>query len=303
MNPHRLKAYILLLIVTLIWGAASVVIKLTLEGIDPLPFLSYRFLISALISLFYLKQIKNIFSEPKGVIFSVLAYSVLSTTIALGFLFLGLDVTTVLNLSLITLAAPLLTEFAGVYFLSEKLTKREKVGSLIAFFGTILTVVEPVIQEGINMGSLYGNFMILLYLLADVSSVIILKKLLRNKIDPIGLANFSFVVGFITILPFTLFQMKGLIPLLESVKNISLFTHAGVWYMAVFSGTVAYALRNKAQKTIEVGEAALFAYLTSLASVPLAVVILKEKITLLYVIGAFIILAGVVIAEYKKKGK
>ncbi|PJA42810.1 EamA family transporter, partial [Candidatus Woesebacteria bacterium CG_4_9_14_3_um_filter_39_10] len=43
MNPHRLKAYILLLIVAVIWGIAGPVIKFTLGGFPPLLFLTYRF--------------------------------------------------------------------------------------------------------------------------------------------------------------------------------------------------------------------------------------------------------------------
>ena len=39
----RIKAYILILIVTIIWGVASPIIKYTLDGFDPLSFLTYRF--------------------------------------------------------------------------------------------------------------------------------------------------------------------------------------------------------------------------------------------------------------------
>ena len=43
----------MLLAVVVIWGVAGPVIKFTLEGIDPLPFFSYRLAISAVISIFF----------------------------------------------------------------------------------------------------------------------------------------------------------------------------------------------------------------------------------------------------------
>ena len=55
------------------------------------------------------------------------------------------------------------------------------------------------------------------------------------------------------------------------------------------------------QKSIEIGEASLFAYLYPLFSTPLAVVWLGEKITPMFIVGAVVITIGVVIAEIKKR--
>lgn len=70
--------------------------------------------------------------------------------------------------------------------------------------------------------------------------------------------------------------------------------------MALLSGSLAYFLFNKAQKTIEIGEASLFAYLYPIFSTPLAVLWLGEKITPIFMVGAIIIALGVFVAEVKK---
>lgn len=75
----------------------------------------------------------------------------------------------------------------------------------------------------------------------------------------------------------------------------------GVLYMALFSGSLAYYLSNKAQKTIEIGEQSLFSYLNPLFSIPLAVFWLGETITPLFIAGSVVVTAGVIIAETKKK--
>src|SRR6266498_3122181 len=108
MNPARLRAYTLLLMVSFIWGAAIVVLKYTLNGIHPLPFLTYRFFISAVIAIFAIAFTKHALPTSMRTWTAITVYSFLSTTFALGFLFLGLDRTTVLNITIMTLAAPLI---------------------------------------------------------------------------------------------------------------------------------------------------------------------------------------------------
>ena len=71
--------------------------------------------------------------------------------------------------------------------------------------------------------------------------------------------------------------------------------------MAIISGTFAFWLSNKAQKSIEIGEQSLFSYLYPLFSLPLAVIWLGEKVTSMHIIGGVIIVIGVAIAEVKKK--
>lgn len=298
MNSARSKAYFFLLLTAIIWGVAAVVIKFTLKGISPLPFLTYRFFLSALIALISFIFIKPKLPKKPILIIWVIIFSLLSTVFGLGFLFLGLNQTTVLNLSLIALIGPLLLALAGVIFLKEHMTKREKIGAAVAFGGAFFTIIEPVLESGGGLGSLSGNILIILYLVSDITSVIILKKLLRDNISALTLTHISFLIAFLVILPIYLTRYN-FSDLGNTIANLSLVYHAGVWYMAIFSGTIAYALRAKAQKTIKVEQASLFGYLTTVFTAPLAVLWLGEQITPLFVIGALIIASGVFIAEFK----
>lgn len=199
-----------------------------------------------------------------------------------------------------TLAAPLLAQYAGVIFLHEHITKREKIGTFIALLGTGITLIEPLLEGGLALGGITGNLLVLAYLAGDIASVILLKKMLTEKINPIMLTHVSFIVGLITIIPITVL-FYGVFPFVNTVASLPYEYHLGVLYMAVLSGTVAYALRAKAQKAIDVGEASLFAYITPLFSAPLALIFLKEEITPLFIIGGIIVAVGVVIAEYRKR--
>ena len=85
------------------------------------------------------------------------------------------------------------------------------------------------------------------------------------------------------------------------IYNIPTSAWLGIIYMAVVSGNIAYILNNMGQKTIELSEAAPFAYLYPIFSAILAVILLGDKLTTTIIVGSIITLTGVVIAETKKR--
>jgi drug/metabolite transporter (DMT)-like permease len=299
MNHSRLKAYILLIIVTIIWALAEPIIKFTLGGFSPLIFLTYRFGLASIVSVACFLIFGFRIPKDTKTRWEILLYGLVTSTFSLGLLFFGLQNTTVLNTLLITLINPLLVSIAGVKFLQEHVTLKEKIGMGIAFIGTVLTVVEPLLENGSSLTRLSGNIMVVLYLIFAAIGVILGKKLLRKDVDPLTLTNTAFIVGFVTLLPFALPQIIS--SNFRVITSPSIPYHLGVFYMAFLSGTLAYLLSNKAQKTIEVGEAAVFSYLYPIFATPLAVLWLGEKITPFFIIGGVIIAVGVAVAEIKKR--
>lgn len=304
MNPprSRLKAYILLLIVAVIWGIAGPVIKITLGSIPPDLFILYRFLISAIISLtiFIFNGIK--LPKDKTSLIELFTYCLLNSSISLGLLFWGTSKTSLLDMSLISLFGPLLLVTAGYFFLKDRITKREKIGTLIAFIGALIIGISPLIGSTTGDGRLFGNILIFLSLVSGATCGVLSKRLMRNGVSPPMLANLSFVVGFLTILLFvTIFHPLSY--LLNSIDYLSPSVWLGIFYMAAISGNVAYILNNIGQKTIELSEAAPFAYLYPIFSGFLAIILLGDKLTLPIAIGSLITLAGVFLAEWKKARK
>lgn len=296
----RTKAYFSIIIATIIWGIAGPIIKFTLEGIQPIPFLTYRFGLSAFVGIItFLLHGYSIPKDPKTLII-LLVHAFFTSTIALGLLFFGLENTTVLEMTIITLAVPVLTSTAGAYFLREHITKREKIGMGIALLGTLFTVFEPLFLSGNSSMRFSGNILIFLYIVANILPVILAKKLLRLGVSANALTQTSFIVGFLSFIPIVLFN-PGLQNFTNDIINLEFKYHLGVWFMAFLSGSLAYYLYNKAQKTIEVGDASVFAYLYPIFSTPLAVLWLGEKITPAFITGGIIIIIGVIIAELKGK--
>jgi drug/metabolite transporter (DMT)-like permease len=301
MSKHRLSAYIYLLAASIIWGVAVPIIKYTLYNFPPLIFLVYRFWISASIGVGILFLTRPKLPKDPLTMLNVGVISILTTTIALGLLFVGVERTTSMSTNVLGAITPLLTAVAGVIFLKEHMSRLEKIGATIAVLGTLLSVVEPVLASEGNVlyATITGNVIIFISLLIGVVTTILTKILLRKAIEPAALTTIVFIIGFITTVPLALSQYS-LMQIFTTIAHAPLIAHLGVIYMAVFSGTLAYFFSYKGMKSIEVGEASIFAYLMPIWGAPLSVFWLGEKISGPFIIGAVLIAIGVFVAEYKK---
>jgi drug/metabolite transporter (DMT)-like permease len=297
MTSHRIRAYIYLLIVAAIWGAAGPVIKFTLRGIDPFPFLSYRLALASIFSIifFLVKGIK--LPKTKDALLLVIFYGLLAVPLALGSLFTGLNRSTVLDLTLIGAIGPLVVLAGGAILFHDHITRREKLGVIIVLVGVFINAFYPLIANNSDT-RLTGNIFLLLFLFSDTASTLVAKKSVRAKIPPQTLSNFAFILGALTIIPITLVNC-GAENLINSIVTLPFKYHLGVWYMALISGSLAYFLFIAGQKSIEVSEAILFSYLQPLFSVPLAILWLGESITKSFIVGGTLIAIGIIIAEYK----
>jgi len=296
MSKQRLRAYVLLIIVAVIWGIAGPVIKFTLNGISTLPFLTYRFLIAGTFALGYFLVTKYKF--PPKTFLLALFNGFLAFSVSLGLLFFGLEKTTVLDMTLITILAPLLLVTGGALFFKDKITSKEKLGIAIVLSGSLFATLYPLFKKGSGQ-EFSGNILLYMFLICDTTAALIAKKLARLKTSPLAMANLGFIVGTLTFTPFAISKM-GVSEIVQQITALPLPYHLGVWYMALISGTLAYAFYFAGQKTIEVSEAAIFKYLQPLFGVPLAILWLGESITPHFIFGAVLITIGIVVAESKR---
>lgn len=301
MTSYRLRSYLLLLAVAAIWGAAAPVIKFTLSGLDPLPFLAYRFLVAAAVSIgiFAYKISKGKkFRDFRKHFPLVLLYGILAVPLALGILFFGLDKSTVTDLTLVGVIGPLMVTLGGVIFFKDRITNREKLGIGVVLTGVFLNSIFPLFKH--DSVRLTGNILLLLFLVCDSSSVLIAKKVVKDKVKSANVTNFAFIIGALVFVPLAVYQL-GFVEFTTTLTSLPFKYHLGVWYMALFSGSLAYYLYVRGQKSIEVSEATLFNYLQPVFMIPLAIFWLKETLSPSFVLGAAIIAAGLFIAEHKKR--
>lgn len=292
----------MLLAVAAIWGAASPVIKFTLDYFPPLLFLVYRFLITLLILIPIFVLFDDKLPEfTRRNILMIFLVGFFGITLNLGFLFWGIANTTALAAAFITATAPVFVVLAGHLFLKEKVSGQEITGLLIAFAGSILITLSPSVEK--DGQTVFGNALIFGSVITWVGYIILTKHELKDKTSPLFLVTSSFIVGFVTLFPVAIFKYGSIAEITNLIVAAPIQAHLGVLYMAVISGAIAYWLYQEGQKRIEASEATIFSYLFPIFAIPLAIFWLGEKITLPFLLGASIIVTGVVIAEWKKRRK
>lgn len=300
MSKKRLTAYLLLTLTAAIWGVAAPLIKVTVAILPPFAFLFWRFLLTSLIFLpFFFWRVK----KEKETLISLLPLiplGFLGVPATLVFVFLGFERTSAMDGVVIAALAPIFIVIAGVLFLKEKVTPREKIGLIFAVAGTIVIIAQPLLENGLFASqNLTGNILILISNFIWTAYVILSKEEFKRH-SPFVITAVSFFVGLVTIFPLTLLEQQ------ENIFNFqSLVIEGGAFwglaYMTLLSSVVAYFTFQWGLSLIEASEATLFAYLQPIFAAPLAILWLGEKISSPFLLGATIITLGVILTEYRPR--
>ena len=160
----RWKAYIFLLINVLCWGASLVIVKPALEHTTPFRYLFYRFALAVVLSIpflwHYLPKIKNLVTQLR----TIFLLEIIGTTVSLGILYIGLQRTSALEASMLMTTSPIFAALFGTLFFKEKEEGHEFIGLIIAFLGTIVITLIPILNRYAlpTHFSITGNLLILL---------------------------------------------------------------------------------------------------------------------------------------------
>ncbi len=292
---RRLLAYSLLIIATAFWGVGGPIVKYSFRYISPTEFLFWRFVIASIISLpillWYLR--KNPINTRE--IPRLIALSLLGGSINLILTFVGFDLTTIVEASIIGSLTPMFVALAGAYFLNETLTKRKEIGVVLAISGTVVAVLNPLLNfDASNQQSLFGNLLLFAADLTWVLFVMLSKKWGTNSIKPFHVIAFS---SFLAVPFFYFVSAAQLHTNMLPVPQLPAL--AGIAYMAIFGTLIAFTAYETAIHIIDVSEADLFNYLGPVWAIPLAIVWLGEMFDPALIVSVVLIFIGVVVAEYK----
>lgn len=281
-TTRSLGAKIALFGAALIWGGSFLIVKNSMDVMQPHMLLAFRFTIGCiLLSVIFHKNLIALNKDYviKGGLIGALLF------IAYSLQTIGITDTTPGKNAFLTAIYCVLVPF--LFWVVDK--KKPDFYNIIAAFITIL---------GIGLVSLNGGFSIrmgdTLTLISGVIyafHVIAVAKFGRDK-DPILLTILQFayaaVFSWVTALLFEDF------PTVWSVQAIS-----GLLYLSVFATAVAILLQNVGQKYTNPAPAAIILSLESVFGVFFSVIFYHEQLTLKLLIGFFFIFVAVIISETK----
>ena len=286
--------WILALLVILVWAETFVSSKVLLDyGLMPADIFFYRFILS---------YVCLIFLSHKRVLCMSWADELLCVLLGItgGSLYflcenMALKFSTASNVAILVGTTPLLTALLlAVFYHEERLSRRQVLGSFIAFVGLVLVVLNGQLVLHLNpvgdalaMGAsvtwaLYSLFI----------------KRLSGRYDVMFVTRKVFAYGLITILPwFVWIEPLQLTP--------AILSQPVVWVNLLYLGLIAamgcFLLWNWLLPRLGVVKATNLIYSQSAFTMFIAAIVLGERITLLAVAGVITLTLGMLLATRKSR--
>lgn len=275
-----------LLTVTVIWGGGFVASDIALETLTPFQIMAVRFLIAAVImTVLGSKQIRTISRAELGC--GIKLGAALFGGFALQIV--GLQYTTPSKNAFLTATNVVIVPFIALVIYRKKIAARSLVGAAMAIAGAGVLSLQSNFSVGIGDGlTLLGAVCFALQIFLTGEYV--------GKIRPT-------VLNFLQMTTACVLSVAGLIFTGGFAFHASLRSILAVLYLGVVSTTITYLLQTVSQKYVDETKSAIILSMEAVFGTIFSVILLHEKVTERMLIGSVLILAAVLIAEVRPRGK
>lgn len=288
------KGHLLALFTICVWGTTFIATKVLLKAFTPIEILFMRFLIGYFLLLLMNRQGLSVSNKKQELYFigaglTGVTFYFLLENIALTYTYAS-------NVGIIIATAPFFTAILGRMFLKEE---KLKTGFFVGFLTSITGIILISIQ-GSSAFSLNPKGDILAFLAAFVWACysVLVKKIGSFGISTIQSTRHIFFYGILfMIIPVFLmgFEWK-----LERFSNPIYL--GNMLFLGVGASALCFVTWNLAVKLLGAVRTAVYLYLSPVVTILASAIILGEKITVISVIGAGLVFAGLLLSD-KGKGK
>ena len=275
----------------MVWGSNFVFGKMLVQDFSPalLTMLRLLFIVLFLIGLsLYKKHFRRVNKLDLLVIFFL---GVIGVFINQWSFFVGLQTADPTTSALILATTPILTSVLAAIFLKEKLTIRMLMGSIVAIIGIYFVVAKG------NLSSLHIDKGLLWIVLTMITFaiMIIMTRLLSDRIDPLTITLYSNVVGLIVSIPFA-FLLDTQVHLSSKLSDWSFLIGTAV----VVHG-IATLIWNNNIRHVDASKASILSNLEPFVAMIMGLILLYKPITGAEILGSLFIVGGVVLSTYQRK--
>ncbi len=281
-----------MLLVVLFWAINFTVIKIALREFSPQGFNGLRLILSALVLILILHIRGESLSLRRSDFWAALGLGIIGHT-AYQLVFIhGLNWTKVSNTSIIMAMTPAFIALLSTILKHEKVHWAGWLGIFISFIGFYLVVTQQGESFQLTWKNVRGDLMIFGGILLWAVYTVFSRPFL-NRISPLKWTSLTLAFGTVFYIPFAaqaVFRMPW--------KEISFQGWSFLLYSGVFALVICYVLWYTSVKRIGNSKTAIYGNINIVFSVSIAYVFLSERITLLQVCGAVIIIAGVYLTRF-----
>jgi len=290
-------AYIFLILTTLFWSGNFIVGKAaSFFEIPPFTLNFYRWTFAWLIlAPFTLKEIL----EKKDYIFQnvklIIILGITSITIFNSIVYYSLNFTQVISGVLMISTIPVMIIVFCWLFKIEKTNIFQVLGVVFSLFGVIIIITKADLFILLNLNFNKGD----LWMVVAMFSWAMYSALLRKKkleISQLSLLQTIISAGLVFLLPAYLLELS-----LGYKASLNLPFVLTLSYVVLFPGLASFILWIKGISIIGSNRAGIFLHLMPIFSTILAILIFDEQFMIYHLIGALLIITGIILSSKKSK--
>jgi drug/metabolite transporter (DMT)-like permease len=204
----------------------------------------------------------------------------------------GLSYTFPIHASLLTLITPIMITIIAARILKEKLTHQKMIGLVLGVAGAIILIGgREVSGPGDNI--LAGDILVILSAMAYTFYFILVKPLM-NTYTAMQVMRWVFTFGFFMILPVCVNEFSEITWQAFTVKDWTLL------FLITIPGTfLAYVFNAYGIKILSASTAGAYIYSQPVFAVIIAMIFLKEHLSIYKILAAILIFGGVYLSNRK----
>ncbi len=275
------------------WGFSYVWMKIVMEYYSPVSTMMLRLTISSiLIFLLFRKRIERIDRSDYRLFFYLSFFSPFCYFIGESF---GIFHVSPVVASVIVATIPVLTPLLGYFGFREKLTALNFLGFGVSFVGVVVMVLDVNMQF---TASPKGVAFLFLAVFSALASMIFLKKLTAKYSSTTIIATQN-LLGVLFFLPlFLVIDSSNFVHVKPSAGAI-----ASLFALAFFASTLAFIFFTSGIRTLGVARASIYTNLIPVFTAVVSLVFLKEVIDAQKLLGMALVMSGLFLTQFGKKGK
>ncbi|SFE03802.1 Permease of the drug/metabolite transporter (DMT) superfamily [Lentibacillus persicus] len=292
-----LKAYIFMLFVVIFY-AGNILTGRAINELPPFTIAFFRLLIAFIVMLpFGLRgawQYRHTFFNYKK---PLLIMTLTGITFFNTFIYGALQFTTSTNVSVLESVIPVATVILSAILLKERLRNTQIAGVLISFFGAVWVVLDgnmlSIAQMSWNIGDI-----IMIGAIVTWAVYSIWVKQYMHLFPQFGALVLMSGISVVVLLPFVLIEwyVTGVPSELTYAPNF-----IGLAYLGVFPSFIALIFYNHAVGVLGASQASIFLNFLPVVTMAGAYFWLGETITIMKIIGALLVIAGVILTTKTRK--
>ncbi len=292
-NQNRIISHIVAIAVMMIWSETFVSSKIVLNaGLRAVDLFFFRFLL-AYICIWFVCH-KKIWTDHWKDELIMMALGVSGGALYFVLENQALCHSTAGNVAILVGSCPLYTVFlVSIFHKSERLGLQQLIGTIIALVGMVLVIFNGQTQLHLHPK---GDALALGAAWAWAFYSLLMHKVL-GRYSTLFITRKTFAYGLLAVAPYLLIH-----PMEVSIQKLfQPIVIGNILYLSLIASMLCFFLWNWVLKSIGTVRATNYVYMQSLFTLLWAFIILGEPITIMAVIGAIILISGMMLALKKKK--